>query len=127
MKRVVHAAAAATLVAVLSACAGSDEPTLTDVPKDIRDARPTITLEEAKFVLAARALGVDVTGSSVSEDIETAKTVCWALKEGDVQVKDIAGELTEDDALRTKRIMKAGIQTLCPDFDDQVKQLDLPE
>lgn len=126
MKRVVQAVAATMLAAVLAAC-GGDDPKLSDLPQDIRDARPTITLDEAKFVLAARALGVDVTGSSVGEDIETAKTVCWALKEGGVQVKEIAGELKEDDALRTKRIMKAGIETLCPDYDDQLEQLDLPE
>jgi hypothetical protein len=126
MKRAVQAVAVTMLAAVLAACSG-DDPKLDDVPQDIRDARPTITLEEAKFVLAARALGVDVTGSSVAEDLETAKTVCWALKEGDVQVKQIAAELSEDDALRTKRIMKAGIETLCPDYDDQLEQLDLPE
>jgi predicted small lipoprotein YifL len=127
MKRAVHAAVATvTLVAVLAAC-GGDDPKLADLPQDVRDARPTITLEEAKFVIAARALGVDVTGASVDDDLETAKTVCWALKEGGVQVKEIAAELSEDDALRTKRIMKAGIETLCPDYDDQLEQLDLPE
>lgn len=127
MKRAVHAAVATvTLVAVLAAC-GGDDPKLDDLPQDVRDARPTITLEEAKFVIAARALGVDVTGASVDDDLETAKTVCWALKEGGVQVKEIAAELSEDDALRTKRIMKAGIETLCPDYDDQLEQLDLPE
>jgi hypothetical protein len=63
----------------------------------------------------------------VLEDLETAKTVCWTLKEGGVKVGEIASQLTEDDALRTKRIMKAGIQSLCPEFDDQLDQLDLPD
>lgn len=127
MKQVVWAAATATLVAVLAGCGGAEEPTLQDLPQDVREARPTISAEEAKFVLAARKLGVDVTGTSVEEDLETAKTVCWTLKEGGVQVRDIAGQLTEDDALRTKRIMKAGIQALCPQFDGQVDQLGLPD
>lgn len=126
MKRVVRATATASLLGVLAAC-GSSDPTRDDLPQDVVDARPSITLEEAKFVLAARELGVDVTGSSVADDLETAKTVCWALKEGGVQVGEIAGELTQDDALRTKRIMKAGIESLCPEFDDQVDQLDLSE
>ena len=126
MKRVVRATATASLLGVLAAC-GSSDPTRDDLPQDVVDARPSITLEEAKFVLAARELGVDVTGSSVADDLETAKTVCWALKEGGVQVKDIAGELTQDDALRTKRIIKAGIESLCPDYEDQVDQLGLPD
>lgn len=126
MKRVARAAAVAVLAGILAACGGGD-PSLGDLPQDVADARPSISLEEAKFVLAARELGVDVTGASVGEDLETAKTVCWALKEGGVQVKDIAGELSQDDALRTKRIIKAGIESLCPDFEDQLDQLDLPE
>lgn len=126
MKRVARATAVAVLAGILAACGGGD-PSLGDLPQDVADARPSISLEEAKFVLAARELGVDVTGASVGEDLETAKTVCWALKEGGVQVKDIAGELSQDDALRTKRIIKAGIESLCPDFEDQLDQLDLPE
>lgn len=126
MKRVVRVTATAALLGVLAAC-GSSDPSRDDLPQDIVDARPSITLEEAKFVLAARELGVDVTGASVADDLETAKTVCWALKEGGVQAGEIAGELSQDDALRTKRIMKAGIESLCPEFDDQVDQLDLPE
>jgi hypothetical protein len=110
----------------VTAC-GAGDPKLDDLPPDIREARSTITVDEAKFVLAARALGVDVTGLSVAEDIETAKTVCWALKEGGVEVKEIAAELSADDALRTKRIMKAGIEALCPEYVDQLEQLDLPQ
>lgn len=127
MKRVVQVTATTILVAVLAACGGADEPTREDLPQEILDARPSISVEEARFVLAARELGVDVTAASVLEDLETAKTICWTLKEGGVKVGDIASQLTEDDALRTKRIMKAGIQTLCPEFKDQVNQLELPE
>jgi hypothetical protein len=124
--RVAQATAVAVLAGILAACGGAD-PSRDDLPQDIVDARPTISVEEAKFVLAARELGVDVTGASVGEDLETAKTVCWALKEGGLQVREIAAELTQDDALRTKRIIKAGIESLCPDYTDQVGQLELPE
>jgi hypothetical protein len=127
MKRVAQATAVAVLVGVLTACGGEADPTRQDLPQDIVDARPSISVEEAKFVLAAKELGVDVTGASVDEDLETAKTACWALKEGGVQVKDIAGQLTQDDALRTKRIIKAGIESLCPDYEAQVDQLGLPD
>lgn len=126
MKRAVGAALAAVLLGALAACSGA-EPTRGDLPQDVVDAIPSITVDEAKFVVAAKDLGVDVTGTSVVEDLETAKTVCWALKEGGVQVEDIAGQLSQDDALRTKRIMRAAIESLCPDFEDQVDQLDLPE
>jgi hypothetical protein len=126
MKRVVRATVTAALLAVLAGCSGGDV-TRSDLPTDVAEALPSISLEEAKFVVAAKELGVDVTGASVGEDLETAKTVCWALKEGGVQVKDIAAELNQDDALRTKRIIRAGIESLCPDYADQVGQLDLPE
>ena len=109
----------------LGACSG--DPTLGDLPPDIASARPDITVEEAKFVLGARDLGVDVTAQSLDEDLENAKTVCWALEEGDVPLGDIARELTADDALRTKRVIKAGIESLCPDQADQLDVLDLPE
>lgn len=126
MKRVVRAGLTAALLAVLAGCSGA-EPTRGDLPKDVVEAMPSITVDEAKFVIAAKNLGVDVSGTSVADDLETAKTVCWALKDGGVQVKDIAGQLSQDDALRTKRIMKAAIESLCPDFQDQVGQLQLPD
>lgn len=126
MKRVVRAAATVALLGALAAC-GGEPPTLGDLPQDVAEAMPSISLEEASFVLAARELGVDVTGATVGEDLETAKTVCWALKEGGVQVGEIAAELTQDDALRTKRVIKAGIESLCPEFEDQVDQLELGE
>lgn len=127
MKRVVRVIAPALLLAALAACGGGDEPNRGDVPREILDARPSISLEEAQFVLDAREGGVDISGASVGEDIETAKTICWTLKEGGVQVGDIASQLTEDDALRTKRLMKAAIEALCPEFQAQVNQLKLPE
>lgn len=124
MKRLGPAAGIA-LLGVLAACSGGDQPTRADLPKDVVQARPSITVEEAKFVLDAKQLGVDVTGQSVDEDLENAKTVCWALKDGGASVKDIAAQLTGDDALRTKRVMKAAIESLCPAFDNQVGQLGL--
>src|SRR6478672_4128622 len=73
-----------------------------------------------------------VAGSSVNDDIETATTTCWALKNSGVQLAQIA---VDDDnkplpntgeALRTKQLMAAGVQTFCPDYDGQVSQLKLP-
>ncbi|WP_020142185.1 DUF732 domain-containing protein [Terracoccus sp. 273MFTsu3.1] len=126
-------AAGVGLVVVLSiaACGGSD-PTLGDLPAGVADARPSISAEEAQFVLAAQQLGASVTGATVDDDIETGTTTCWALKNGGVELAQIAVD-DEDkplgntgDALRTKQLMAAGVQAFCPDYDDQVSQLDLP-
>lgn len=123
---------AAALVAVsLAGCGGSD-PTLADLPSDVASARPTISAEEAEFVLAAEKLGVTVSGATVDDDIETGTTTCWALKNGGVQLRQIAVDGDDKplgntgDALRTKQLMAAGVQAFCPDYDDQVDQLGLP-
>ncbi|GAB3872704.1 hypothetical protein GCM10028802_05830 [Terrabacter terrigena] len=124
-------ATAVLVVTSLAACGGSD-PTIADVPSDVASARPSITAEEAQFVIAAEKLGAAVTGASVADDIETGTTTCWALRNGGVQLREIA---VDDDskplgstgeALRTKQLMAAGVQAFCPDYDDQVDQLKLP-
>ncbi|WP_374970770.1 hypothetical protein [Terrabacter sp. BE26] len=119
------------LVLGLAACSSSD-PTLADVPSDVASARPTISAEEAKFVLAAQKLGAKVTGASVDDDIQTGTTTCWALKNGGVNLGQIAVD-GEDrplpdtgDGLRTKQLMAAGVQAFCPDYDAQIAQLELP-
>ncbi|HET7800052.1 MAG TPA: hypothetical protein VFL38_06500 [Humibacillus xanthopallidus] len=127
------AAGAAVLLAVISlgAC-GSDDPTLADLPTDVASARPTISADEAKFVLAAEKLGATVTGATVDDDIQTGTTTCWVLRTGGVTLDQVA--VDEDDkplpntgdALRTKQLMAAGIQTFCPDHDDQIALLKLP-
>ena len=73
----------------LAGCGGSD-PTLGDLPAGVASARPSITAEEAKFVLAAQKLGAAVTGATVNDDIETGTTTCWALKNGGVELAQIA-------------------------------------
>lgn len=114
----------------LSACSG-DEPTAQDLPTGVVSARPSITVEEAKFVIAAEDLGVDVTGRTVDDDIETGTTTCWALKQ-DLSLDDIARDgdgqplADEGSGLRTKRLMYAAVQALCPDFTSQLGQLHLP-
>ncbi len=119
------------VTATLAACSGSD-PTIADVPSDVASARPSISAEEAQFVIAADKLGAAVTGASVADDIETGTTTCWALRNGGVQLRDIAVDDTSKplantgDALRTKQLMAAGVQAFCPDYDDQVAQLNLP-
>lgn len=129
-------AAGAALVALaalgtLAACDSAD-PRLSDLPSDVASARPTISAEEAKFVLAAQKLGAKVTGSSVDDDIETGTTTCWALKNGGVNLGQIAVDNDDrplpntGDGLRTKQLMAAGVQAFCPDYDDQVSQLKLP-
>lgn len=115
----------------LGACSASD-PTLSDLPAGVASARPSISVEEAKFVLAAQRLGASVTGDTVDDDIQTGTTTCWALKNGGVDLGQIAvddnGKPLPDtgDALRTKQLMAAGVQTFCPDYDKQVSQLKLP-
>jgi ABC-type glycerol-3-phosphate transport system substrate-binding protein len=122
-------AALATL-ATVAACGG--DPTASDLPSGVYDARPTITTEEADFVIAAGKLGVTVTGESVDDDIETGTTTCWAIDSGGATLAQVAVDDTgrplgdEGDALRTKRLMAAGVQTFCPDHDDQIPSLELP-
>ena len=119
------------LVLSVGACAGSD-PTLEDLPAGVASARPDISVEEAQFVLAAEKLGVTVTGDTVADDIETGTTTCWALRNGGVQLSEIAvddaGKPLPDtgDALRTKALMAAAVQSFCTDYEDQVPQLHLP-
>ncbi|GAA2481060.1 hypothetical protein [Terrabacter carboxydivorans] len=115
----------------LGACSAS-EPTLADLPADVASARPSISAEEASFVLAAEKLGASITGDTVDDDLQTGTTTCWALKNGGVDLAQIAvddnGKPLPDtgDALRTKQLMAAGVQTFCPDYDNQVPQLKLP-
>jgi hypothetical protein len=98
----------------------------------VASARPDISAEEAQFVLAAQELGASVTGATVDDDIETGTTTCWALENGGVELSQIA--VDDDDrplgdtgeALRTKQLMAAAVQTLCPDHESQVSQLHLP-
>ncbi|MEW1952616.1 hypothetical protein [Terrabacter sp. NPDC080008] len=121
----------ALALTTLGACSSAD-PTLSDLPSDVASARPTISAEEARFVLAAEKLGAKVTGSSVDDDIETGTTTCWALKNGGVSLGQIAVDGDDrplpntGDGLRTKQLMAAGVQAFCPDYDKQVSQLKLP-
>jgi len=130
-RRGLAAGAGLLLVLALAACSSSD-PTLTDLPTDVASARPTISAEEAKFVLAAQKLGARVTGASVDDDIQTGTTTCWALKNGGVSLGQIAVDGDDrplpdsGDGLRTKQLMAAGVQAFCPDYDNQVAQLKLP-
>lgn len=130
-RRALDAGAALLVVLSLAACGGSD-PTLSDLPAGVADARPSISAQEAQFVLAAQQLGAAVTGATVDDDIETGTTTCWALKNGGVELAQIAVDDDDlplpntGDALRTKQLMAAGVQAFCPDYDDQVPQLDLP-
>ena len=129
--RLAGVAVALLAAGTLAGCGGSD-PTISDVPSDVASARPSISAEEARFVLAAEKLGASVTGASVADDIETGTTTCWALRNGGVQLREIAVDDASKplgnsgDALRTKQLMAAGVQAFCPDFDDQVAQLKLP-
>jgi hypothetical protein len=124
------------LVAGLLGAAGlvgcSSGPKLADLPPDIAAAMPTISAEQAEFVLAARERGAMVTGATVADDLEAGTTVCWALKNGGVTLGQIAADENgqplgnEGDQLRTKRLMAAAVDSLCPDYKDQVAQLNLP-
>ncbi len=131
MRRALVASAVVGLLA-LASCSGA-EPAAADLPADVVTARPSITVDEARFVLAAEKLGVDVTGESVDDDLETATTTCWALKDGGLTLGEIARESDgsplpdQGEGLRTKRIMYAAVQALCPDFDSQLDQLALPK
>ena len=132
-RRLASTSAVVALLAALglAACGGSD-PTLADLPSDVASARPTISTEEAQFVLAAQKLGATVTGASVADDIETGTTTCWALRNGGVQLREIAVDDAAmplgntGEALRTKQLMAAGVLSFCPDYYDQVSQLRLP-
>ena len=126
-------AGVAVLVAViaLGAC-GSEDPVLTDLPSDVASARPTISADEARFVLAAEKLGAAVTGATVDSDIETGTTTCWVLRNGGVSLDQVAVDENDallpntGEALRTKQLMAAGVRTFCPDHDDQIALLKLP-
>ena len=61
----------------------SSAPKLADLPPDVVAAMPTISAEQAEFVLAARERGAAVTGATVADDLETGTTVCWALQNGE--------------------------------------------
>ncbi|MDC5699295.1 DUF732 domain-containing protein [Intrasporangium calvum] len=124
------AAAALGLVAVLAGCT-EEMPGLTDLPPDVAAARPTISGEEARFVLLARERGAMVTGKTVADDIETGTTVCWALQNGatleEIAVDGAGKPLgNEGDQLRTKQLMAAAVEGLCPDYEEQVTGLKLP-
>lgn len=127
-----YAAVVALLVAGTLAACGASDPSIDDVPSDVASARPSISSEEAQFVIAAEKLGATVTGASVADDIETGTTTCWALRNGGVQLREIAVDDSSKplgntgDALRTKQLMAAGVQSFCPDYDDQLAQLGLP-
>ncbi|WP_323096281.1 hypothetical protein [Intrasporangium sp. YIM S08009] len=131
LRPTVLAVAAVATAATLAAC-GSDAPTLQDLPSDIATARPSISEPEARFVLDARNRGVDVTAATLSDDLETGTTTCWALKNGGVTLKQIAVDDAgkplgnTGDALRTKQLMAAGVNAFCPDNGDQIVQLALP-
>ncbi|WP_076264071.1 DUF732 domain-containing protein [Intrasporangium flavum] len=122
---------AAATITTLAAC-GSDAPTLQDLPSDIASARPSISEPEARFVLDARNRGVDITAATLTDDLETGTTTCWALKNGGVTLEQIAVDDAgkplgnTGDALRTKQLMAAGVNAFCPDQGDQIKQLALP-
>ncbi len=130
-RRVRPALVALALVAALAGCSQED-PRLSDLPSDVVQARPTISAEEARFVLAARQRGVFVTGATVADDIETGTTTCWALENGGVTLGQVAVDdkdrplRNEGDELRTKQLMAAAVESLCPDYTDQITQLKLP-
>jgi hypothetical protein len=125
------AAVAAGALLALSAC-GTDAPTLKDLPADVASARPSMSEQEARFVLDARRRGVDVTAATLTDDLETGTTTCWALANGGVTLKQIAVDDAgkplgnTGDALRTKQLMAAGVNAFCPDHGDQIVQLALP-
>ena len=127
----VLAVATVATLTTLAAC-GTDAPTLEDLPSDIASARPHITQQEATFVLDARNRGVNITAATLTDDLETGTTTCWALKNGGVTLKQIAvddaGKPLDNtgDALRTKQLMAAGVNAFCPDRGDQIVQLALP-
>lgn len=110
---------------LLAAC-GSSEPTRDDLPSDITSARPSITQQEAQFVLAANKRGADVTGATVTDDIESGKAVCWALDHGGIDLREMVSGLTPAEAPRTIAIMAAAVPAFCPDNDHQLDQLSLP-
>jgi hypothetical protein len=114
----------------LAAC--SSGPKLEDLPPDVVQAMPDISAEQAGFVLAARGRGAFVTGETVVDDLETGTTVCWALQNGGITLREIAVDDddeplgNEGEQLRTKQLMAAAVDSLCPDYADQVAELELP-
>lgn len=121
---------AALAFAGLAGC--SSPPNLHDLPPDIAAAKPDITAEQASFVLDANRQGAAITAESLDDDLESGTTTCWALKNGGVQLSQIAiddGDRAlgnSGDALRTKQLMAAGVRAFCPDYSNQIGQLKLP-
>ncbi len=127
---VAAAALAALAFAGLAGC--SSTPNLHDLPPDIAAAKPDITAEQAGFVLDANQQGAAITAASLDDDLESGTTTCWALKNGGIQLRELAVDDSSrplgssGDALRTKALMAAGIRAFCPDYTDQIAQLKLP-
>lgn len=126
----VAAIVAALAFAGLAGC--SSAPNLSDLPPDIATAKPDITAEQAGFVLDANRQGAAITAASLDDDLESGTTTCWALKNGGVQLRQLAVDDSNrllgnsGDALRTKALMAAGIRAFCPDYGSQIDQLKLP-
>lgn len=110
----------------------SSPPNLHDLPADIAAAKPDITAEQASFVLDADRQGAAITAASLDDDLESGTTTCWALKNGGVQLSQVAVDDngrplgSSGDALRTKQLMAAGVRVFCPDYSNQIGQLKLP-
>ncbi|MDN5765792.1 MAG: hypothetical protein L0H96_07695 [Humibacillus sp.] len=127
---VVAAVLSAMAFAVLAGC--SSPPNLHGLPPGIAAAKPDITAEQASFVIDADRHGAAITPASLDDDLESGTTTCWALKNGGVQLSQIAVDDSgrplgsSDDALRTKALMAAGVRAFCPDYTDQIGQLGLP-
>ena len=130
MTRVGAALLGAFAFAGLAGCSGP--PNLHDLPPDIAAAKPNITAEQADFVLDANRQGAAVTAASLDDDLESGITTCWALKNGGIQLRQLAVDDSDrllgnsGDALRTKALMAAGIRAFCPDYRNQIGQLQLP-
>ncbi len=124
------AAACVASLGVLAGCSG--QPNLHDLPPDIAAAKPDITAEQADFVLDANRQGAAITAASLDDDLESGTTTCWALKNGGIQLRQLAVDDSDrplgnaGDALRTKSLMAAGIRAFCPDYGNQIGQLKLP-
>ncbi|WP_139142728.1 DUF732 domain-containing protein [Humibacillus sp. DSM 29435] len=126
------AAAALTALALVGLSGCSSAVNLHDLPPDIAAAKPDITAEQADFVLDANRQGASITAASLDDDLESGTTTCWALKNGGIQLRQLAVDDqnrllgNSGDALRTKALMAAGIRAFCPDYTDQIAQLKLP-
>ncbi|MEP7330627.1 MAG: hypothetical protein ABI692_00925 [Terracoccus sp.] len=120
-------------LAGLAGLAGCSAPAnLHDLPPDIAAAKPDITAEQADFVLDANRQGAAIAAASLNDDLESGTATCWALKNGGIQLRQLAVDDSgrplgnSGDALRTKALMAAGIRAFCPDYSDQIGQLKLP-